>query len=293
MSSTEHAIGAAPSSRGLVRSTLRMSGLCVAFLTVCVWALLGVFPLYWAIVTSLKSGSSVAQLPPKWIPTPFSLGSWKELFNQPYVLRWVFNSVIVATVSTAGTVLFSTMAGYAFAKGRFAGQRILFAVVIAMLMVSSQVLIVPLFIIMRDVHLLDSYLGLILPGLASPFAVFLAKQFIQTLPNEIFDAARVDGSSEVGIFFRMVMPLSRPVMAIIAIFSFLSNWSEFIYPLIITTSDEMRTLPVGLTLLQDQFSINYSLLMAAALLTAAPPLIIFLIMQRSLVKGMTFGAVKG
>lgn len=292
MSSTDRASTGNPPIRlgGLV---LRRSGLGVAFLAVCGWIVLGLFPLYWALITSLKPQTSVARMPPAWLPRPFSLSSWETLLGNPDVLRWLGNSFIVATATTTGTVLFGGMAGYAFAKGRFVGRRSLFSLVVVLIMVSSQVLIVPIFVMLKSMHMLDTYWGLILPALASPFGVFLAKQFMQTLPDELFDAARIDGCSEIGLCFRIAMPLSKPVLAIIAVFSFLGTWNEFIYPLIITNSNEMRTLPVGLALLQNQYSLDYGLLMAAAILTTAPPLVLFLFMQRFLVRGITIGAIRG
>lgn len=271
----------------------RRVGLAIAFLLVVGWILVGIFPLYWAVITSLKSDTSVARMPPAWTPRPFATDSWANLLGNPDVIRWLINSFVVATTTTVGTVLFCGMAGYAFAKGRFVARGPLFTVVIAMIMVSSQVLIVPMFIVLKNLHMLDTYWGLILPGLATPFGVFLAKQFMQTLPDDVFDAARIDGSSEVGLCFRIAMPLAKPVLVIIAIFSFLGNWNEFIYPLIITNSNHMRTLPVGLSLLQDQYSLDYGLIMAAAVLTALPPLVLFLIMQRFLVRGITIGALRG
>lgn len=274
---------------GLASPAVRFVGL----LLVGMWALIGIFPLYWALNTSLKGATSVISTPPDWVPWPITFESWANLFAQPDIWRWLFNSVFVAGAVTAGTILFCGMAGYAFAKGQFAGRKQLFAAAILLMMVSSQVLIVPLFILLRNVGMLDTYWGLILPALAAPFGVFLAKQFMETLPDEVFDAARVDGCSEIGLCFRLAMPMARPVLAIIGVFAFLGNWNEYLFPLIITSSNDMRTLPVGLSLLQNQFSLDYGLVMAAAVFTTIPPLVLFLVMQRSLVAGLTIGAVKG
>lgn len=274
------------------RSISRTLTLTLSTVVVSLWGLLGAFPLYWAITTSLKPGSSVVQLPPEVIPTNLTLENWIQLLSTPNVPFWLLNSIVVSTAVALGNVVFGTVAGYSFAKGQFAGKRVLFGIVILTLLFSSQVLMVPQFIIMRELGLLNTYWALILPTLVTPFSVFLTKQFMETIPDEIFDAARVDGASEYRIVASIALPLARPVIALVAVFSFLTTWSEYIYPLVMVSDSRMYTLALGLNVIQSQFALNFGLLMAAAVLTTIPPLVLFLVMQRHLVEGITMGGVK-
>jgi multiple sugar transport system permease protein len=185
------------------------------------------------------------------------------------------------------------MAGYAFAKKRFPGSNVVFYMYIASMMIPGQVTLVPLFLIMSKLNFLDSYWGLILPGIAGPFGVFLMKQFLSTLPTSLIEAATIDGCGELQIFRQIVLPLSKPGLAVLGIFTFMGQWNEFLWPLIITNSSKMRTLPVGLALLQEELPMQYGLLMAAATYAAIPMIIIFMMFQKYFLKGITVGALKG
>lgn len=272
------------------RATL---GIAISLGVVVAWATLGLFPFYWALITSIKPPTSVIEVPPTLFPREITFGNYSELAQNSLLLRWTVNSLIVAFTATVSNVVLSAMAGYALAKGRFAGRNLMFSVVIALLMVSNQVLIVPLFMIVNGLELTDTYLGLVLPFIVTPLGVFLAKQFMQTIPTELLHAARIDGCSEWGVFWRVVVPISRPVLTVIAIFSFINLWNDFLWPLVASSRSEMRTLQVGLATLQQLEVANVGLLMAGAVYAVIPPIAVFFLFQRSFIEGATVGSLKG
>lgn len=257
------------------------------------WAILTLLPFYWMIVTAFKSQVAIQAVPPDWWPNPLTMQNFDVFFRRAPAIRWLFNSVVVAAVTTLLTSTFATMSGYAFAKRRFPGDRFLFWSVMAILVVPFEVKLVPLFELSARLGLIDSYLGLILPAVSAPFSVFLMKQFMTTLPSEIFDAARVDGANELSVFTRVVVPLATPGIAVLAIFSFFGSWNAFLWPVIVTRAIEMRTLPPGLAVLQLQSYTDYGLQMAGSLFTAVPTIILFVVLQRYFLRGITVGALKG
>lgn len=257
------------------------------------WAILTLLPLYWMAVTAFKTQVGVQAIPPDWLPNPPTLDNFEGLFGKAPALRWLFNSSFVAVATTVGTVLFATMAGYAFAKRRFPGDKLLFWVVMALLVVPFEVKLIPLFEMAAHLGMIDSYAGLILPAVSAPFSVFLMKQFMTTLPSEIFDAARIDGAGELSVFWRIVVPLAAPGITVLTIFAFIDSWNAFLWPVIVTRSLEMRTLPPGLAVLQLQSYTDYGLQMAGAVFAAIPTVILFLALQRYFLRGITVGALKG
>lgn len=258
-----------------------------------VWAVLLLFPFYWLAVSALKPAASVLSIPPDLGIDRLTFENFAALFRVELTWKWTFNSFAVALCGVAGNVMLCSMAGYVFAKKQFPGKKLLFWCVIGIMMTSTQVVMVPLFMTVRDMGILNTYAGLILPSLVAPFAVFLTKQFIQTLPNELLAAAKIDGCSEWGIFARIVLPLSLPALAIVAIFTFINHWNDFLWPLLATDSKHMRTLQVGLAGLQLQNEKNFSLILSGAVWTMLPIVIVFVACQRFLIKGITVGAVKG
>ncbi len=265
----------------------------IAYLLLTLWAVVTIMPFYWMVVTALKSQVAIQAIPPDWWPNPPTLQNFNVFLRQAPALRWLYNSVLVASVTTVLTCTFATMSGYAFAKRRFPGDRALFWAVMAILVVPFEVKLIPLFELSARLGLIDTYAGLILPAVSAPFSVFLMKQFISTLPSEIFDAARVDGASELLVFRRVVVPLATPGIAVLAIFSFFGSWNAFLWPVIVTRSLDMRTLPPGLAVLQLQSYTDYGLQMAGSLFTAVPTVILFLVLQRYFLRGVTIGALKG
>lgn len=256
-------------------------------------SLLTLIPLYWMIVTAFTPATLAVKFPPDLWPQNPTLSNFQEVLNRPNFWRWVFNTTVMAAAVTVFELFAASMAAYAFAKIPFRGSGPLFWLYILSMMLPFQVILVPLFIMSSRMGLVDSYAGLILPSLASPFSVFLMKQFIQTLPSDLIDAARVDGAHEFTIFTRVIMPLVKPGLAFLGIVTFIAQWNSFLWPLIITRSAEMRTLQVGLVLLREEVPLSYGVHMAGALLAAIPIIIVFFSAQKYFLRGTTVGAVKG
>jgi multiple sugar transport system permease protein len=268
-------------------------GTVLFLLLLTVLALLTLIPLYWMVVTAFTPSTLAVRFPPELWPSNPTLRNFELILARPNFFRWVLNSTMLAAVVTVFTVLTASMAGYAFAKIPFAGSKWLFWLHIMAMMLPFETILVPLFILISRMGLVDSYAGLILPMLASPFGVFLMKQFIQTLPTELLDSARVDGANELQIFWLVVMPLVKAGLAFLGIITFIAQWNLFVWPLIATRSTEMRTLQVGLVLIREEEPLFYGLHMAGATLAAIPIIIIFFSFQRYFLRGVTVGALKG
>lgn len=256
-------------------------------------AVIALLPLYWMVVTALQQPTLTVSFPPEWFPSNPTFLNFQRFFGRPHVLTWTTNSLIVALAVTGIQIFTCAMAGYAFAKKKFPGGNFLFYLYIASMMIPGQVTLVPLFLIMSRLNLLDTYAGLVLPGIAGPFGVFLMKQFISTLPTDLIEAATIDGCGEWLTFMKVILPLAKPGLAVLGIFTFMGQWNQFLWPLIITNSSSMRTLPVGLALLQEELPMQYGLLMAGATYAAIPMIIIFLMFQKYFLRGITVGALKG
>jgi len=265
----------------------------IAIVLLALWGAVSLFPLVWMFFLSVKEGTAVISTPPDLSLHNFTLANFKKILSSNNIWVWTGNSYLVALSSMLANAVFGTMAGYAFAKKVFPGRHVLFWMILLTMMVSNSVIIVPLFMLVRDMGLLNSYAGLILPILLSPFGVFLSRQFISTLPNELLASAKIDGCSEWSVFLKIVLPLCMPVVAIISIFTFISHWNEFLWPLLATDSKGMRTLQVGLASMQMETSRNFGSIIAGAAWTSLPVIIIFFSLQRYFVKGLTVGAVKG
>lgn len=257
------------------------------------WAVLSLLPLYWIFVTAFLPPSVVLALPPKFAPIPFTPVNFQRLLSSSEVLRWTLNSVLVAGTVTAANVFLGTLAGYVLAKKRFPGSELFFWLIISTMLVPGQITLIPLYDLIVRLNWLNTYEALIVPGLVGPFAIFLMKQFLQTLPGELLDAARIDGCGEFRLFWDVVMPLARPGMAVLGIFTFMGTWNDFLWPLLVTNKEEMMTLQVGLSSLQNVYYTDYGLLMAGATFAAVPMLIVFFAFQRAFVRGVTIGALKG
>ncbi len=269
------------------------AGAMAILVVLIVLSLAALVPLYWMFATSLTPSAMTVKLPPELIPSEPTLDNYRAVVRQPNFYRWVLNSVIQAVSITAVTVATASMAGYALAKLPFRGSRALFWLFILSMMLPFEAILVPLFLVVTRLGLVDTYLGLLLPLAASPFSIFLMKQFIQTLPTELLDAARVDGAGEARIFWEVVLPLVRPGLAFLGIITFVAQWNSFVWPLVVTRSSEMRTLQVGLVLIREQEPLFFGLQMAAAVLAAIPVIVIFFSFQRYFLRGVTVGALKG
>jgi multiple sugar transport system permease protein len=265
----------------------------LAWLVLLVTAVIAVFPMYWLFANALTPILAIPPLTPILVPA-FKLDNFQRLlFGNQYYLRWMLNSTLVALAVTTWHVFFDTLAGYAFAKKHFPGRRLLFALILSTLMIPIHVTFIPLYIINRELGLIDSLWALILPGTASVFGIFLMRQFIQTLPSELEDAARIDGCSEFGVFRHVILPLSRPGMAALAIFTFVRSWNDFLWPVIALIKPQNYTLTVGVANLQGEFMTDWGIIFSGAALAALPMIAFFFLFQRYFIEGVRMGALKG
>lgn len=258
-------------------------------------ALLMVAPLLWMLSTSFKPEREVLTTATEWIPAHPTLANYEELLKRSEefpVGRWFLNSLGVSLVVTFLVVLVSSMAAYAFARLRFKGRDALFLGVVATMAVPSQVTLIPVFLIVQRLGLFNSYAGLILPGVASAFGVFLLRQFFSSIPRELEEAAYLDGANHLTTFARVILPLGKPAVATLAIFTFIGSWNDFVWPLIVTNDVEMRTLPVGLSIFQGRYTTEYGLTMAAAAAMTIPAVLAFVIFQRRITEGIALTGLK-
>jgi multiple sugar transport system permease protein len=254
---------------------------------------LSLFPLYWLFVTSFSPQQFIIKVPPDLIPTDLTLQNYQRMFGTTPVVRWLVNTVLIAGVITIFHLLFDSMAGYAFAKRQFPLRGVLFWLVLSTLTVPAQVTLIPVFFLLKNLNLLDSYPGVILPGFADVFGVFLMKQYIQTLPSELEGAGRVDGASEWQIYRHIILPLCTPALAVLAIFTFQRYWNTFILPLVVLRDTFKYPIQVGLATLQGEFNTDYGMLMTGAAVAAIPMMLVFFVFQRYFVEGIRIGGVKG
>jgi multiple sugar transport system permease protein len=294
----------------LLRVSGRVPRVLVYALLVLV-AVVSLFPLYWMFNTALTPATSTVKLPPDLFPADATLNNFGDImratgkgklyipFTEEFIAMsrlalWFINTAFIALLSTAVHVLFDSMAGYAFAKRKFPGSNLFFWMILAALMIPGQVTLVPLYLMISKLGLVNSFAGVILPGLADVIGIFLLKQFIQTLPTELLEAARMDGASEWTTFTRIVLPLSAPALAVTAIFAFQRYWNAFLWPLIVLQSPDLFTLQVGLSYIHtSEFGTNYGLLMAGAAMAAIPMILFFFAFQKYFMQGLRIGAVKG
>lgn len=261
-------------------------------------SLLMIAPFVWALSSSFKLPGDVFAYPPKFLPDPFTISSYENVVTRIPFPRYLLNSTIVTGTIVILNVIFGTAAAYAFAKLRFPGRDRIFFVLLLTLMVPFQVNLIPLYKMMVELHKLvpflgaDTYMGLVAPGAIQVFGIFLMRGFLRSLPDEILESARLDGASELRILRSIVFPLALPGMATLAIFTILASWNDFLWPLVVTNSDQMRTLPVGLALLARRNASDWGTTMAGTIITAAPLIVVFLLMQRRFIEGLTAGAVK-
>jgi len=264
----------------------------VSLLILTILALMAFIPLYWMVVTAFKEPSLTMKFPPEIIPADPTLQNFESLFQRSELFRWTLNSVIVAGTVTITQIFFCAMAGYSIAKKRFPGGKILLWVYISSMMIPKQVTIVPLYIMVANFNMINTYPGLILPSIAAPFGVFLMRQFMLSLPGEIIDSARIDGAGEFKIFWSIILPMSKPALAVLGIFTFVREWNSFLWPLIVTQTTEMKTLQAGLALIQEEVPMEYAYLMAGATYAAIPMIIVFLSFQKYFLRGVTVGSIK-
>ena len=251
------------------------------------------FPLLWMLSVSLMHTGAASALPPPLLPDAPTLDNYRELFARAGMLRYLANSLLLATAVTLLSLVLNTMAGYAFAKLAFAGRERIFKLLIGALVIPGQVAMMPLFLMLKEMGLVNSYGGIVVPAMAGIFGIYLVRQYARTIPDELIEAARVDGAGELRIFVTVVVPLLRPVLASLAVFTFLGCWNDFMWPLIVLTDEELQTLPVALASLSREHVQDNELMMAGSVVTVLPVLVLFLMLQRHYIQGLLLGGVKG
>lgn len=251
-------------------------------------------PFIWILMTSLKPASEIVRIPPTFFPEQWSLNSYQTIFNDPKVPleRFYLNSAIVSVGRVLITLFTSSLAGYIFAKFAFRGKNLLFGFILIQLMIPFQVVMIPAYLILVQLRLIDSLWGLVIPSMVDAFGIFLMRQFISTFPNDLIDAARIDGSSEFGVYWRVVMPNLGAPLATLGIFTFMATWNDYLWPLIVITTHEKRTLPLLLTWYTSQHGQRYDLTMAASILVLVPILIVYMFFQRWIVRGVALTGMK-
>lgn len=255
-------------------------------------AIFFLFPLYWIVTGSFKSAIDINAKVPVWFPMNPTMGNYDKLFAKPAFL-WLFNIVFISAMAMILTCITAALAGYALGKKRFYGQTILFTIIICAMALPKQVIVIPLAQEMKLLHMSDTLWAVILPTVGWPFGVFLMKQFSETIPNEILEAARVDGAGELKTFFSVVFPMIKPGIGALAIFTFVNTWNDYFLQLVMLTSEEKWTLPLAIANMQGEMSSDFGLIMAGAALASIPIIVVFIAFQKYFTQGIAMGAVKG
>lgn len=279
--------------RASARRRRRISvGAILTYAICAVVAVITLAPFVWMVLGSLKSATEASQYPPTLLPSTFAWSNYREVFTSVPFLRYIFNSFLVASSVTLVALLFHSMAAYALARLSFPGRNVLFVLMIATLMVPFSITLIPSFIVVRSLGWLDTYWALIVPAIFNAFGIFLLRQFYLGLPEELEEAALLDGDTPAGIFLHIALPLSRPILATLAVFFWLANWNNYLWPLIVTSSTNMRVIQIGVASFAGEHSTQWQLIMAGSTIAAIPGLILYLFMQRYLIEGIKLSGLK-
>ena len=266
-------------------------GAIVRWTILFIGGVLMITPLLFMFSTSLKTSGQIYDL--RLIPAHPTLDNYVEVLTQGYFIRWFLNSSLVAICVTASNLFFDSLVGYTLAKFRFRGRQVVFIAILSTLMIPTEMLVIPWYLMSAQFGWLDTYWGIMFPGMMTAFGTFLMKQFFETVPDDFLEAARIDGLNEFAIWWRVAMPLVTPALSALAIFTFLGNWTAFFWPLIVTTSRELYTLPIGLTSFAVEQAIRWEMIMTGAALATIPTLVVFLLLQRFIVRGVMLAGLKG
>jgi multiple sugar transport system permease protein len=272
-------------------ANVRLFGFIVLHVVIIVGALIMFFPFLWTIITSITPGASLTNSPAL-IPANPSLDAYARLFSERPFAQVVLNSLLLAVITTAVQLVTSSTAAYAFSRMPFRGQGVVFAVYLATMMIPLQVLIVPLFVELKTFHLLDTYLGALLPTFASAFGIFLLRQAINQVPRELDEAATIDGAGHFRIFFGVILPNIRPALATLTVFAFMGSWNSFLWPLVVLRSPELQTLPIALAGLQGQYVSDWDVIMAGSVVSVIPMLALYIFAQKYVIQGVASSGIK-
>jgi ABC-type glycerol-3-phosphate transport system permease component len=284
-----------PASRAPARVRLgRLVGRTALYMVVIAFALFMAQPFVWMVLTSLKNLDEVYRIPLSWWPdNPLNVRNYVQIFTERPFWLYITNSFVVAIGATISTLFFSTLGGYAFAKLPVPGKEIMFTLVLATIMLPFEVSAIPLYLIFNKLGLVNTYLGLIAPEMVSILGIFLIRQFCETIPSDYLDAARIDGAGEVKVLWAVILPIITPALVTLALIRFIATWNSFLWPLLITRDETMRTLPLALSFFSGYYGTQYHLLAAAACVSVAPLLLLFLFLQRQVVEGVALSGLKG
>lgn len=268
-------------------------GSALKYLLLAAGAFVMVFPFVWMINASLMTAGEIQLRPPVWLPAEPQFNNYAELPEKIPIARLYFNSLFTSGLIVAGVLLSSSLAGFAFAKYRFPGRELLFYLILATMMIPFFVTLIPVFFIVRQLGWIDTYQGLVVPGLTSAYGIFLMRQFMVTVPDELIDAARIDGASEPRIWWRIVVPLVKPALATLGTFTFIGAWNSFLWPLLVINSRDLMTLPLGINSMKSLYADNTNLLMAGTAVAVLPMLLVFIVLQRYFIQGIALTGLKG
>lgn len=263
------------------------------YLLLFIAVILTLTPFVWMISASLMQEGAANQFPTRLFPKNPTLEHYKHLFSRLNLFRYFINSLVVSLGITVISLFFNSMAGYAFAKYRFPGKHKLFNLLLSSMVIPAQVTMLPLFIMLNRLGLINNYWGLIIPAMANIYGIFLIRQYIVSISDSLIEAARIDGASDFYIYWRIILPLAKPILVTLALFTFMGSWNSFLWPLIVMTKDSMYTLPVALANLMGEYAQDTELMMSGAVITVFPVVIIFLLLQKYYIKGIMLGSVKG
>ena len=259
-------------------------------------AMIMLFPMYWLFTTSFKTATNVAKYPPQWWPNPWTLANYEELFMKRPFIKYLWNSVYIAALMTGGVIVFSALAGYAFAKIKFKGSNLMFLIILCGMMMPIEVTIIPIYTALSGLKLADSHIGLILCpmfGYCGAFGTFLMRQYFLTVPTELIEAGKIDGASQPLIFTKILLPMAISSISTLVIFSFLQSWNDYLLPLVLLSDSTKFTLPLGLSLLSNEDGMKWELVMAAATFSTVPILLVFYMCQQKFMESLSMSGLKG
>jgi len=272
-----------------VRNFASVSLLHVFVVALAVWSCV---PFLWMVSASTMRLGEASQFPPRFFPEKPTLEHYRALLEHLNMGRYFLNSLVLAIGVSAASLIVNSMAGFAFAKFAFRGKKPVFSLLLATMIVPAQVTMLPVFLLLKHLHLLNTYFGIILPGMASAFGIYLVRQYLESIPDSLLEAARIDGASNWRIYWDIIVPLAKPVLVTLLLFTFVGTWNDFLWPLIVMTRDDMYTLPVALAALMGEHAQDLELMMAGAVLTVAPIVLLFLALQRYYLRGILLGGVR-
>jgi len=276
----------------MMRGASRYRQMFVTYPLLVLISFIGLLPFYWMVACSFKTNENMFLMPLQWFPNPINWNAYGDAWKAQDFTRYFLNTTFIAVAITAGNLLLGSLAGYSLSKFRFFGRDVLFILILSTMMLPLEVTMVPLFLIVKKFGWPNTYEGLIVPFVVDGFGVFLMRQYLKGIPNELIEAARIDGASEWRIYWQIVMPLCKPALAALGVFTFREAWDMYIWPLIMVTKDSLRTLPLGISLFMSSFGTSWDQLMAVAAIGTLPMVLLFFFLQRSFIQGITISGLK-